>query len=244
MWCCIAALVIFQQGFNYSQDGPGNRLGYHLAGCNMRCLWCSNPEGISGGGESVTVEEMVRFAQSCRPMFFDGGGVTLTGGEPTMQFGGVSAFLALLRTAGIHAAMETNGTHERLPELFGLIDHLIMDCKHYDSGTHKRFTKCGNETVFQNIRTAADTGKPLHIRIPLIDGFNASTQDIDGFVEAFTDIDTTGFDFEFLPYHELGKGKWEQNHMEYSMSPAFVSEETVAAFTGAFEQAGLKVIKS
>ena len=35
---------IFGQGFNFSQDGPGNRLVYHLAGCNFRCPWCSNPE--------------------------------------------------------------------------------------------------------------------------------------------------------------------------------------------------------
>ena len=37
----------FQKGFNYNQDGPGNRLVYHLAGCNMRCPWCSNPEGVA-----------------------------------------------------------------------------------------------------------------------------------------------------------------------------------------------------
>ena len=39
-------LTLFQKGFNYSQDGPGNRLVYHLFGCNMRCPWCANPEGI------------------------------------------------------------------------------------------------------------------------------------------------------------------------------------------------------
>ena len=51
---------IFQRGFNFSQDGPGNRLVYHLQGCNLRCPWCSNPEGLAlSGGASVSVEELL-----------------------------------------------------------------------------------------------------------------------------------------------------------------------------------------
>ena len=78
---------IFQKGFHYSQDGPGNRLIYHLQGCNLRCPWCANPEGLLlDGGTEYTVEELVAEAKRSRMMFFDGGGVTLTGGEVTMQF--------------------------------------------------------------------------------------------------------------------------------------------------------------
>ena len=50
-------MKIFAKGFNFGQDGPGNRLVYHLSGCNMRCIWCSNPEGISEKkGFDLTVE--------------------------------------------------------------------------------------------------------------------------------------------------------------------------------------------
>ena len=58
-------LKIFQKGFNYSQDGQGNRLIFHLQGCNMKCPWCSNPEGMSMKGTLVVNKEWL--AESCCP---------------------------------------------------------------------------------------------------------------------------------------------------------------------------------
>ena len=51
-------MVIFEKGFNYSQDGPGNRLVYHLSGCNMYCPWCSNPEGMSTKGKEYSTDDI------------------------------------------------------------------------------------------------------------------------------------------------------------------------------------------
>lgn len=85
-------LVYFQKGFNYSQDGPGNRLVYHLYGCDMRCPWCANPECFAADTRryEVTVGEIMEEAFRSRPMFFDGGGVTFTGGEATLRFDALS----------------------------------------------------------------------------------------------------------------------------------------------------------
>ena len=95
-------LRIFQKGFNYSQDGPGNRLVYHLQGCNLRCPWCANPEGLSvEGGERYPVEALVQEVLRSRAMFFDGGGVTLTGGEVTLQFDALKELLTRLHAEGV-----------------------------------------------------------------------------------------------------------------------------------------------
>ena len=79
-------IYTFQKGFNYSQDGPGNRLVYHLSGCNMFCPWCSNPEGMDlSAGKDYDLKQIVEECVSAKPLFFGGGGVTFTGGEPTMR---------------------------------------------------------------------------------------------------------------------------------------------------------------
>ena len=80
-------MKILHKGFNYSQDGPGNRLVYHLAGCNLTCPWCSNPEGLAltDKAEKVDNDDVIKEALSARMIFIDGGGVTFTGGEVTCQ---------------------------------------------------------------------------------------------------------------------------------------------------------------
>lgn len=238
---------IFQKGFNYSQDGPGNRLVYHLQGCNLRCPWCSNPEGLAHtGGKSHTTAELAADAASCRMMFFDGGGVTLTGGEVTMQFDAVREFLTLLKAQGIHTAIETNGIHPRLPELYPLIDHLIMDCKHYDPEIHKSVTGIANALTHRNLALAIKAGKNPAVRIPLIGGFNASEEDAAGFAKLFRQLGLPGHGtVELLPYHEYGKEKYTKLGMDYTMTEsAYIKSETVAHFTKVLQYAGITVIRT
>ena len=81
-------MKILQKGFNYSQDGPGNRLVYHLQGCNFRCKWCSNADSIpleNPKAKDFSVNEIFDEIMRSRMMFFDGGGVTFTGGEASLQ---------------------------------------------------------------------------------------------------------------------------------------------------------------
>ena len=237
----------FQQGFNYSQDGPGNRLVLHLQGCNLRCPWCSNPEGLAfGGGKSQSVASLLELAKSCRMMFFDDGGVTLTGGEATMQFDAVKEFLMGLRQEGIHTALETNGLNPRLPELFPYIDYLIMDYKHHDPETHRRVTGGSNAQTYKNIAAALDAGMNPAIRIPLIGGFNASEADAKQFADQFRALGLPGHGtVELLPYHEYGKEKYAACGLPYTMtSDAKITPEMLRTFTDILTDAGITLIKT
>ncbi len=232
-------MKIFQKGFNFGQDGPGNRLVYHVAGCNMHCLWCSNPEGMKAESEykEYTPDELVHEAISCKPMFFSGGGVTFTGGEATLDYKSLLAALKGLKENNIHTAIETNGTSPHLDELLPYIDYLIMDFKHYDSDTLKRYTDMGAEQIKKNYESICKSGRQYHIRIPLIKHFNAEHPE--RFAEYFSKFPTENTVFEFLKYHEYGKEKW---HEEYKITDGFVSDETVKNFKEVFKAYGLKCV--
>lgn len=248
-------IKVFQKGFNYSQDGEGNRLVYHLQGCNMWCPWCANPEGIAKDGTVIehtkgsrlsymdyTVEELVKESQRSRLLFFDGGGVTLSGGEATLQFEAVSTLLDQLKKDGIHTAIETNGSHPRLDQLFPFIDQLIMDFKHYDNEVHQQVLGIENKIIKDNIKKAMREHPKLLIRIPIIRGFNDSEENINGFISFFKPYVTSHTRFEFLPYHEYGKAKWEQCGMVYKMKDAYVDEVTINLYETLFKKNNLFVM--
>ena len=284
-------MKIFQKGFNYSQDGSGNRLVYHLQGCNMKCPWCANPEGMEPDGvimadsewilesvcphgaikgthvdrdmcrackkkecitehntkgmylsyEEETPEEVFREACANEMMFYDGGGVTFTGGEATMQFMELKEVLHMLKDHGIHTTIETNGTHHRLPELFALIDELIIDCKHCSAGKHEQYTGVPYSGVLRNIREAAARHPRLHVRVPLIGGVNDSPDDWKEFLKFFREIKGDNVTFEVLAYHEFGRKKWEACGWEYKMTAdAYVKDEVLKEFRGAVALSGCR----
>lgn len=233
-------MKIFNKGFNFRQDGPGNRLVYHLQGCNMRCIWCSNPEGMEMcGGKDVPVTDIFDECKRSRAMFFSGGGVTFTGGEATLQHEELLELLKLLHSENIHTAIETNGTSSKLCEILPFVDYLIMDFKHYDSEELKKYTGIGNENTKRNFEENCRSGRQQHIRIPLINGIN--TDSPEGFAEYFSRFDTSNTVFEFLAYHEYGKEKWKT---EYKVKDGFVTKEKILEFIACFEKAGLTVVNT
>ena len=246
-------LIVFQKGFNYSQDGRGNRLIYHLQGCNMRCPWCSNPEGMHAENPLCSakkplmryaVGEIVREARSCKAMFFDGGGVTFTGGEPTLQYEALREALLALKEAGFNTAVECNATHPRLSELFPMIDQLIMDFKHWNDEKHRQITGTGNNIVKSNLAQAFKLHGNVLVRTVLVHGINDTKEDAESFCDFYTRHDTSRASFEFLSYHEYGKEKWKQCGYAYTVKNGFVQQSTVNGFEKIYRENGLNVIRT
>ena len=246
-------MKIFQKGFNYSQDGQGNRLVYHLQGCNMHCPWCANPEGMFPENPLFTkqkllpfytTEDIVKEVLSSKIMFFDGGGVTFTGGEPTLQFKTLLETLKALKECEINTAVESNATHPQLSELFPFVDQFIMDFKHWNSETHRAVTGLGNETIKNNIAAAFTRHDNVLIRTILIRGFNDTETDAEKFSEFYRQFDTSHARFEFLPYHEYGKTKWQQCGRSYTMKDAFVTKDVVEMYKNIYQKNHLTVIQT
>lgn len=241
-------IAYFQRGFNYSQDGPGNRLVYHLCGCNLQCPWCSNPEGMQLKPDRKVYRDstaaLAEAVVSARPMFFDGGGLTLTGGECTLQFEAVCDLLQRVHQYGISTCIETNATHPRLSELLDVVDVVIADLKHPDPEQHKRWTGMDNQMILSNLCMLASSSLPLQLRVPLIHGVNDDDKALEGFVSFFASMNRSGMTVEFLPYHEYGKDKWIQSGLPYQMQDAFISPQQLELFRSACRRAGICVIQT
>ena len=232
-------MKILQKGFNYSQDGPGNRLVYHLQGCNFCCKWCSNADSIpfeNINAKNYSVDYIFDEIMRSRMMFFDGGGVTFTGGEACIQADEMICLLKMLKENGIHTAIETNGSIPALKEICRYIDYLIVDFKHYDDSEHIRWTGVSNKNTKDFFEYVFNQKIKIHIRIPVIKGVNDNPQ---GFVDYFKKYDTSEADFEFLAYHEFGKDKWKG---EYQITDGFVSPDKIKEFTDLFNEHGMKTV--
>jgi pyruvate formate lyase activating enzyme len=224
----------------------------------MVCPWCANPEGMSLQGtqmkdshgttktrmsfKPIDCDALVAEVLSSRSILIDGGGVTFSGGEPTLQFEALLYILKQLKQENIHIAIETNATHPRLLELLPYLDLLIADLKHSDSEIHKKYTGLPNETIIENLKFASQKNLELWIRTPLINGFNADADFIEGFINIYKQFNLRNTSFELLRYHEFGKTKWAQCGKEYTITDGHVTDEIVYAYEKAYLQAGLKVI--
>ncbi len=233
------AVKILNKGFNYSQDGPGNRLVYHLQGCNFSCKWCSNADSIPFDNlkaKEFSVIDIFDEIIRSRAMFFDGGGVTFTGGEVCVQSGELIELLIMLKNEGIHTCIETNCSVPAVRDVAEYVDYLICDFKHYDDECHKKWIGASNKGVKDNIEYFLSSGRQIHIRIPVINGINS---DPNGFADYFKSLETSNAVFEFLAYHEFGKDKWQGR---YEIENGFVTADIIKQFIFIFEKNGFKTV--
>jgi len=143
-------------------------------GC-MKCVDACLTSALEVVGKPMTVEEILEEVLRDKP-FYDnsGGGMTLSGGEPTFFPGFSRDLLREARARGVHTCMDTNGycAWETLQELAGLADIVLYDLKHIDREPHREYTGAGNERILENLGRLSATGKEIWIRIPVIPGFN------------------------------------------------------------------------
>jgi len=146
-----------------------------------------------------------------------GGGVTLSGGEPTHQPEFLWHLLKASRESGFHTALDTSGFVK--PEILKrVLEHtnlVLYDIKHMDPAKHKELTGVDNRLILENARMIAATGKPMIIRVPLIPGHNDSKENIKALAEFMLSLGLKRVDL--LPYHSLGKIKYYRLGMEYKL---------------------------
>ena len=173
--------------------------------------------------EDVLNDDVVKEIERSRMMFFDGGGVTFTGGEPTLQPDDLIYVLQKAQELGVNTAIENNGSSPRLCEISDYVDYMIIDIKQPDDAIHKRYVGHSNKMTVENLIKLSHKRNQLHVRIPLINHVNT---DPEPFAELFKKMDMTNTVVEILAYHEFGKCKWTE---EYQITDGFVTDAVSAA---------------
>ncbi len=212
--------LIFDIKRGSSEDGPGIRTTVFFKGCPLACVWCQNPEGIAREpgtdingdpvGFWIGLEELLYRVRQDRP-FYDssGGGVTLSGGEPTVQMDFNQHFLKMLKEEGIHTAMETCGLFHYdgfRRKLLPWLDLIYFDLKLIDDGASRRYAGCPSAPVLENFsRLLREAEIPVIPRIPLIPGITATRENLSGLARFLRERNVDAC--TLIPYNPLWRDK-------------------------------------
>ena len=209
-----------------SVDGPGVRFVIFVAGCPMRCQFCHNPDTWNMQvGEQRSADELLAQATRYKSYWKDGGGITVSGGEPLMQMDFMIELFRKAKEKGINTTIDTSGapfTREepffsKFNELMKYTDLMLVDIKHIDDEQHKILTGRTNENILDMARYLSDIGKPVWIRHVLVPERNDNDEYLEKLYD-FISILKNVLKVEVLPYHTFGEYKWKELGYEYPLT--------------------------
>lgn len=204
-----------------TQDGPGIRLVVFLQGCNFKCLYCQNVDTQplrNSKAKEMSVADIISLLEKQKPYFKRGGGLTVSGGEPTLQAEALIDLFKECKKAGYHRALDTNGGifNEKIKQLYNLTDLVILDVKHIDDEMHKKLCGISNKETIKCAQYREKTGQPMVLRYVMVPGWNDQEEYLEKWGEAFKDYQSVE-QVELLPYHTLGVHKFKELGLKYEL---------------------------
>jgi pyruvate formate lyase activating enzyme len=245
-----AAVASGDMGFLHSfttgsaVDGPGIRVVAWTSGCMWRCRYCHNPDTwkmTNGIPVSVTqaTTQLRKYRRGLKSM---AGGLTISGGEPLMQHRFVLNVLAAAREMGVHTALDTNGYYgERVTDsqLQG-IDLVLLDLKTWDRDRHMHLVGMDNAPTHAFARRLGALKRPVWVRYVLVPWLTDDPDDVAKTAEFAASLGTVER-VDVLPFHQMGRSKWQRLGLEYTLENAqSPTIEVVERTCDIFRRAGLK----
>ena len=205
-------------------DGPGVRFVVFFEGCPMRCLYCHNPD-------TWHLE--------------DGQEMSATGGEPMLQIDFLTELFAGAKERGIHTCLDTSGImfpgcggtseeeRERLKKverLLSVTDLVMLDIKHMDAEEHRKLTGQDNEKILAFARYLDEKQIPVWIRHVVVPGITFQREELEAlgrFLATLSNVEK----LEVLPYHSMGKVKYDNLGIDYALkdTPQLTKAEAKSA---------------
>ncbi len=221
-------------------DGPGVRFVVFFQGCPMRCLYCHNPDSwhLKDGQEMSADEIIARFERN--RSFYRTGGITATGGEPMVQMDFLIELFEKAKAKGIHTCLDTSGilfpadpdseVYEKIERLMKVTDLVMLDIKHINDTKHHSLTGQSNRLILAFARYLNAIEKPVWIRHVVVPGITYQKEHLiklGEFLKTLSNIEK----IEVLPYHTMGKAKYENLGYDYPLAdtPQLTKEQAKEA---------------
>ena len=225
-------------------DGPGIRLVAWTTSCMFRCQYCHNPDTWTlKNGIPVplgkAIEEVRKYANGLKAMK---GGFTLSGGEPLMQDRFAARLFEAVHDMGVHTAIETNGFygHKLSDDELRNIDLVILDMKAFTRTQHERVTGgMHNEDVLEFCNRLSALKRPMWLRYVLVPGLTDIPEEMEAVADFGASLGVVER-AEILPFHQMGRYKWERLGLEYQLDDADPpTRDAVTLAVSIFRDAGL-----
>lgn len=202
-------------------DGPGIRFVLFLQGCHLQCKYCHNRDTWDiNGGEYRTLDDILEKIRRYKNyMILSGGGVTVTGGEPLLQVKFLIELFKKLKAEGIHTCIDTSGIvaiTDDIKEVLKYTDLVLLDIKHIDDEKCKKLVGVSNKRELEFAQYLSENNIKIWIRQVLVPGYTDDEQDLlklKKFIKSLKTVEN----IQILPYHNMGKYKWEKLGLKYEL---------------------------
>ena len=219
-------------------DGPGTRFVVFVQGCPMRCACCHNPDTWEmNGGTMMEPSYIIEQYERNSAFYQNGGGLTVTGGEPLMQVDFLIDLFTLAKERNIHTCIDSSGIAfnpsntawiEKLDHLMTLTDLVMLDIKHIDPDKHKELTSQPNQHILEFAAYLNDKNVDMWIRHVVVPGITDDDKylfDLGYFIGQFNNLKA----LDVLPYHTMGEAKYKKLGISYKLAgvPAMDKDKVV-----------------
>ncbi len=221
-------------------DGPGTRLIIFLQGCPLRCVYCHNPESwdFDGSKSMISVDEIIKLYRKNENFYKNGGGITISGGEPCVHMDFLIALGKRCNKENIHLTIDTSGYFykpaffNKMKELIKYVDLFLVDIKHINNSKYHLVTNIPNDkqSEIEFVRYLEENKKHYWIRQVLLPGYTDDKDDLISLGKFIKDLKYMD-KFELLPYHTMALPKYQNLKIKYKIKDikAPTSEEIQTA---------------